>query len=63
VRLRPGPGRATRRRTTYWYNGRNYQSDMSRGLFIWRLEHPRVDTFVRTGEHLNPQTAEFTIDQ
>jgi hypothetical protein len=36
---------------------------MSRGLFIWRLEKPRVDTFVRTGEHLNPQTAEFTIDQ
>jgi hypothetical protein len=36
---------------------------MRRGLFIWRLEDSRVDTFVRTGEHLNPQTAEFTIDK
>jgi hypothetical protein len=49
--------------STYWYNGRIYQSDMRRGLFIWRLEDPRVDTFVRTGEHLNPQTAEFSIDK
>jgi PA domain-containing protein/LVIVD repeat-containing protein len=46
--------------STYWYNGRIYESDMRRGLFIWRLDDSHVDTFLRT-PHLNPQTAEFTI--
>jgi hypothetical protein len=35
---------------------------MRRGLFIWRLEDDRVGTF-HTMSHLNPQTAEFTIDK
>ena len=48
--------------SSYWYNGRIYQSDMRRGLFIWRLDDDRVGSFV-TSSHLNPQTAEFTIDQ
>ncbi|MGH3010720.1 MAG: PA domain-containing protein [Gaiellaceae bacterium] len=46
--------------STYWYNGRIYESDITRGLTIWRLDDPAVNTFLRT-DHLNPQTAEFTI--
>ncbi|HSK16818.1 MAG TPA: hypothetical protein VK915_11695 [Gaiellaceae bacterium] len=45
---------------SYWYNGRIYQSDITRGLFIWRIDDPRVGTFFKT-THLNPQTAEFSI--
>jgi hypothetical protein len=47
---------------TYWYNGRIYESDITRGLTIWRLDDPAVATFVRTS-HLNPQTTEFTINK
>ncbi len=46
--------------SSYWYDGRIYESDMTRGLTIWRLDDAAVSTFVRTG-HLNPQTQEFTI--
>ena len=45
-----------------WYDGRIYESDMTRGLTIWRLNDPAVDTYLRTG-HLNPQTQEFSIDR
>ena len=48
--------------STYWYNGRIYESDMTRGLTIWRLDDPAVATFLRT-THSNPQTLEFTIDK
>ncbi len=48
--------------SSYWYNGRIYEADTKRGLIIWRLDDPRVSTFLRT-PHLNPQTAEFTINQ
>ena len=27
--------------STYWYNGRIYESDITRGLLIWRLNDPR----------------------
>ena len=47
--------------STYWYNGRIYESDITRGLLIWRLDDDRVGTFHRT-THSNPQTQEFTID-
>jgi hypothetical protein len=47
--------------STYWYNGRIYESDITRGLMIWRLDDPAVIQFVRT-PHLNPQTSEFSID-
>jgi hypothetical protein len=47
--------------SSYWYNGRIYQSDIYRGLFIWRLDDDRVGTFVKT-PYSNPQTSEFTID-
>ena len=48
--------------SSYWYDGRIYESDMTRGLTIWRLTDSAVDTSLRTG-HLNPQTQEFTIDR
>jgi hypothetical protein len=48
--------------SSYWYDGRIYESDMTRGLTIWRLTDSAVDTYLRTG-HLNPQTQEFTIDR
>jgi hypothetical protein len=47
--------------STYWYNGRIYESDIKRGLLIWRLNDPAVATYLRT-PHLNPQTQEFSID-
>ncbi|HXV57744.1 MAG TPA: hypothetical protein VD704_07745 [Gaiellaceae bacterium] len=47
--------------STYWYNGRIYQSDLVWGLLVWRLDDPRVGTFFRT-PYSNPQTQEFTID-
>jgi len=46
--------------STYFYNGRIYESDITRGLTIWRLEHRAVTNNKHT-PHLNPQTAEFTI--
>ncbi len=47
--------------STYWYNGRIYESDIQRGLIIWRLDDPRVATFLRT-PFSNPQSQLFTID-
>ena len=47
--------------STYWYNGRIYESDITRGLIIWRLNDPAVTSYLRT-PHLNPQTSEFSID-
>jgi hypothetical protein len=47
--------------SSYWYNGRIYESDITRGLLIWRLDDKAVDTFLRT-PHSNPQTQDFTID-
>ena len=47
--------------STYWYNGRIYESDITRGLIIWRLDDPAVIQFLRT-PHSNPQTQLFTID-
>ena len=44
----------------YWYNGRIYESDITRGLLIWRLSDKRVANAMTLG-HLNPQTQEFTI--
>ena len=47
--------------STYWYNGRIYESDIQRGLIIWRLNDPRVTAYLRT-PFSNPQTQLFTID-
>jgi hypothetical protein len=49
--------------SSYWYNGRIYESDITRGLAIWRLDDPAVSTFIRTTGPNNPQTQLFTIDR
>jgi hypothetical protein len=46
--------------STYWYDGRIYESDITRGLFIWILNDKSVAGATKLG-HLNPQTQEFTI--
>jgi hypothetical protein len=46
--------------STYWYDGRIYESDITRGLLIWRL-HDRSVAGARRLGHLNPQTQEFTL--
>lgn len=46
--------------STYWYNGRIYESDITRGLIVWNLSDPAV-AGARKLDHLNPQTQEFTI--
>jgi hypothetical protein len=47
--------------STYWYNGLIYESDITRGLIVWNLSSPAV-AGARKLDHLNPQTAEFTLD-
>jgi hypothetical protein len=46
--------------STYWYDGRIYESDITRGLLIWDLHDKAVAGAQKLG-HLNPQTQEFTI--
>jgi hypothetical protein len=46
--------------STYWYNGRIYESDITRGLLIWRLSDDTTGG-ARKLDHLNPQTQEFTL--
>jgi len=46
--------------STYWYDGRIYESDITRGLFIWDLHDTAVAGAKKLG-HLNPQTQETTI--
>jgi hypothetical protein len=47
--------------STYWYNGRIYESDLVWGLLVWRLDDNRVEQFLRT-PFSNPQSQLFTID-
>jgi hypothetical protein len=46
--------------SSYWYNGRIYESDITRGLIIWELSDRAVAGADKV-DHLNPQTQEFTI--
>ncbi len=41
--------------STYWYNGRIYQSDLSSACSIWRLDDPAVIEYLRM-PYSNPQT-------
>jgi len=47
--------------STYWYNGRIYESDITRGLLIWKLSDPAVAGAMRL-DRLNPQTTPFTFE-
>ena len=46
--------------SSYWYNGHIYESDMKRGLIIWKLSDPLVAGAKKFG-HLNPQTMETSF--
>jgi hypothetical protein len=46
--------------SSYFYNGIIYESDITRGLFTWRLDDRDTERAMRL-RHLNPQTQEFTI--
>jgi hypothetical protein len=46
--------------STYWYNGRIYESDIRRGLIVWELSDPAVAGARMLG-HLNPQTQETSF--
>ena len=46
--------------SSYWYDGFIYESDITRGLTVWRLSDRAVAGAMRLG-HLNPQTQEFSI--
>jgi hypothetical protein len=46
--------------STYWYDGRIYQSDIRRGLIVWNLSDPAVAGARKLG-HLNPQTQETSF--
>lgn len=46
--------------STYWYNGRIYESDITRGVMIWNLSDSTV-AGARKLDHLNPQTQEQTL--
>jgi hypothetical protein len=43
-----------------WYDGRIYQSDITRGMLVWELSGNTTAGTRKLG-HLNPQTQEFTI--
>jgi hypothetical protein len=46
--------------SSYWYDGRIYESDMTRGLTIWKLRDRAVSGARKLG-HLNPQTQETSF--
>jgi hypothetical protein len=46
--------------SSYWYNGRIYESDITRGLIIWNLSDDAVAGAKRL-PHLNPQTQESSF--
>jgi hypothetical protein len=45
--------------STYWYNGFMYESDITKGLNVFRLSD-RVTAGAMKLPHMNPQTQEFT---
>jgi hypothetical protein len=47
--------------SSYWYNNFIYESEITKGLNIFRLSDKTTAGAMRLG-HLNPQTQEFTID-
>ena len=46
--------------SSYWYDGRIYESDMTRGLTIWNLSG-NADAGAKKLGHLNPQTQETSF--
>ena len=48
--------------SSYWYDGRIYESDMKRGLIVWNLSDNAVAGAKKLG-HLNPQTQETSFSR
>jgi hypothetical protein len=46
--------------SSYWYNNFIYESEITKGLNVFRLSTPETGGAIRL-PHLNPQTQEFTI--
>jgi len=46
--------------SSYFYDGRIYESDITRGLIVWNLSGNATTGAKKLG-HLNPQTQEFTL--
>jgi hypothetical protein len=47
--------------STYWYNGFLYESEITKGLNVFRLSGPVTGSAIRV-PHLNPQTQEFSTE-
>jgi hypothetical protein len=47
--------------SSYWYNNFIYESEITKGLNVFRLSDPATAGAIRLG-HLNPQTQEFSLD-
>jgi hypothetical protein len=49
--------------STYWHNGKLYESDIRRGLLIWDMDDERIDrAMTLSGDH-NPQTQTSSYEQ
>jgi hypothetical protein len=46
--------------SSYWYDGEIYESDITRGLLVWKLSG-NTEAGAKKLRHLNPQTQEFTL--
>ena len=46
--------------SSHFYNGYIYESDITRGLFVWKFKDRDAEAAYKL-RHLNPQTQEFTI--
>ncbi len=47
--------------SAYWYNNFIYESEITKGLNVFKLSDRRIGGALRLG-HLNPQTQEFSMD-
>ncbi|MCI0636003.1 MAG: hypothetical protein L0206_19120 [Actinobacteria bacterium] len=47
--------------STYWYDGRIYESDITRGLIVWNPSDNALAGAMKLG-HLNPQTQETSFE-
>ena len=45
--------------SSYWYNGFIYESEITKGLNVFRFSGPETGGAIRL-PHLNPQTQEFS---
>ncbi|HEX6207438.1 MAG TPA: hypothetical protein VF058_03680 [Actinomycetota bacterium] len=46
--------------SSYWYSGAIYESDITRGLAVYKVSHRSLAGSIKV-DHLNPQTQEFTL--